>query len=330
VFAITNQLSSPVVQSTNVVVPTYNHPENPPQGGTTQTTTTFEQRFWSCVYRNGSIWATHHVNSPVKQRWYQIDMAGWPSGGTPSLVQWGDVSPGPQIRTYFGSIWVDENDNMALVYARSSGSEFISMERTHRLAGDPLGTTRTPVRVIDSTSPNSGNRWGDYSAIVDDPVDANTFWAHGEYFDSSWRTRVAKFSLCDGSPTNFCCKAPNSAGPGATMSSSGTTSVAANDLVLTALDCPAGQNGVFFYGPDQTQTPFGNGNLCITGTLVRLPVIQTNVLGFATWPLDLIAPPVSGQITAGSTWNFQFWFRDPAAGGTGFNLSDGLSVMFCP
>ena len=39
----------------------------------------------------------------------------------------------------------------------------------------------------------------------------------------------------------------------------------------------------------------------------------------------------SGAITAGSTWNFQLWYRDPAAGGAGSNLSNGLQVVFaCP
>ena len=329
VFAITSQLSSPVIQSTNVVVPTYNHPENPPQGGTSQTTLTFEERFWSCVYRNGSLWATHHVGNPVKQRWYQIDMAGWPSGGTPSLVQWGEVSPGPQIRTYFGSLWVDENDNMALVYARSSGTERISMERTHRVASDPLGTTRTPVRVIDSTSPNNTNRWGDYSAVVDDPVDANTFWAHGEYRTGSWRTRVAKFTVCDGGTSNYCSTAPNSVGSGATMFTAGTTSVSANDLVLRAELVP-NQPGTFFYGPQQASVPFGNGTRCVAGQIGRLGVVNA-VGNVMTFPLDNTNPSSAAtQITPGSTWYFQAWFRDPAAGGALFNLSDGIEARFCP
>ena len=50
--------------------------------------------------------------------------------------------------------------------------------------------------------------------------------------------------------------------------------------------------------------------------------------------LDFTAPPTNaggGQINPGSTWNFQFWFRDPMGpGGNGFNLSDGLQVDFCP
>ena len=42
------------------------------------------------------------------------------------------------------------------------------------------------------------------------------------------------------------------------------------------------------------------------------------------------APNASTQITAGSTWLFQAWFRDPAAGGAAFNLSDARQIEFLP
>ena len=50
-----------------------------------------------------------------------------------------------------------------------------------------------------------------------------------------------------------------------------------------------------------------------------------------TWAVhNTAAPGGAGQLTAGSTWNFQAWFRDPAAGGTAFNLSDGVELTFAP
>jgi hypothetical protein len=32
--------------------------------------------------------------------------------------------------------------------------------------------------------------------------------------------------------------------------------------------------------------------------------------------------------TASSTWNFQAWYREPAAGGPFFDLSDALNLVF--
>jgi hypothetical protein len=41
--------------------------------------------------------------------------------------------------------------------------------------------------------------------------------------------------------------------------------------------------------------------------------------------------PSAGVIQAGSTWNFQFWYRDlQGPCGTGTNVTNGLSVAFVP
>jgi len=45
--------------------------------------------------------------------------------------------------------------------------------------------------------------------------------------------------------------------------------------------------------------------------------------------IDFTQLPAGGQITSGSTWNFQAWYRDPAAGGAMFNTSDALRATFC-
>lgn len=80
--------------------------------------------------------------------------------------------------------------------------------------------------------------------------------------------------------------------------------------------------------------PFGNGFRCVgAGSLqfFRLGPFQIDAFGVATDPADFTSPPSPlGQITGGSTWSFQFWFRDPQGGGAFFNLSDGLRATFCP
>lgn len=131
----------------------------------------------------------------------------------------------------------------------------------------------------------------------------------------------------------YCTGAPNSAGAGASISASGSASVCANDLVLHVSGAISAQFGMFYYGPNQVQAPFGDGFRCVgaggLGTFRLLPPLPASGTGTAQHALDLSAPPASaGQILPGSSWNFQYWYRDPAFGGTGFNLSDALKVEF--
>lgn len=128
----------------------------------------------------------------------------------------------------------------------------------------------------------------------------------------------------------YCSSALNSLGVEARITATGSASVAANDLVLVAENVPAGRFGRFYYGATQTSQPFGDGFRCIGGAKARLPIVQADAQNVAQQPLDITSPPIpSHQITAGSTWNFQFWYRDPTAGGAGFNLTDALEVWFC-
>ncbi len=133
---------------------------------------------------------------------------------------------------------------------------------------------------------------------------------------------------------NYCETLPNSTGLRARIGWSGSTSHAANSLVLDVSACPPNKFGLFFYGPDQTNVPFGNGIRCVGGSLVRLsPAELTDALGNYSRPLDFLSPPMSGGpglVLPGSRWNFQFWFRDPVPGGAAFNVSDALTVPVCP
>lgn len=132
---------------------------------------------------------------------------------------------------------------------------------------------------------------------------------------------------------NFCSATSNSTGSAATISSNGDCSVAANSFSLTASPVPD-QFGIFFYGSSQLNggngVPFGDGLRCVGGGagVARLPVAMA-ASQTLSWDVDLTAPPQAwATINAGSTWHFQAWFRDPAAGGTGFNLSNGLTAQF--
>ncbi len=196
-IALRDGLGSPTIETITLEVPGYSWPENPPQAGTSVRPTSFDTRFWSAAYRNGSLWGTHHVNSTrIRARWYEVAMNGWPlSGEEPELAQTGEIDPGGDIRTYFCSITVDDAGNAAMTFARSSPSEYISMGSAYRLWCDPLGEFRTDVTEKESTSPSTSGRWGDYSAINPDPAAERTFWAFHEYTTGSWATWVARIGV---------------------------------------------------------------------------------------------------------------------------------------
>lgn len=137
-------------------------------------------------------------------------------------------------------------------------------------------------------------------------------------------------------PSTYCVGAPNSVGFGAQIGWTGSLRLAENSFYLTVSGCPPNATGLFFYGPDQQQVAFYNGYLCISpGTLglFRAGTNTANVLGQVVHQIRFDLPPAafgSGQITPGSAWNFQFWYRNPGGGGAGANTSNALHASFCP
>ncbi len=123
---------------------------------------------------------------------------------------------------------------------------------------------------------------------------------------------------------------------GSVFVANGCPGIAANNLVLEATSLPPNTFGMFLYGPGnaQVQLPFGNGWNCLGGIQQRIPpILLSSLAGAVSLPLDLTLPPFSAgshAIIAGSTWNFQFIYRDPTAVPTTFNLSNALHLVFAP
>jgi hypothetical protein len=141
------------------------------------------------------------------------------------------------------------------------------------------------------------------------------------------------FSLDDCLGTSYCDITPNSAGPGAEIRTAGMQSISGNDFTLISTGAIPSKVGLFFYGPNQINIPLGNGRLCVGGVVRLNPPILSDPSGVATRQVDFTTFPAGSgpnPITPGSTWNFQHWFRDPAGGGSGFTLSNGVEVSFIP
>jgi hypothetical protein len=177
---------------------------------------------------------------------------------------------------------------------------------TLKLVGDHYSLVSPVSGVFPFTDPGSGVSG---SLTLNGTVHGNFFWTP---------------------PTSYCPGLPNSVGPGAVMTASGSPSLGTSNLLLNTVGLPTGQFGVYFYGPNQLSLPFGNGLRCVGGQIIRLAPINSGPSGTTSRPIGNASLPASGQLSVGMTRNFQFWHRDPAAGGAAFNLSNGVSVTFTP
>ena len=130
---------------------------------------------------------------------------------------------------------------------------------------------------------------------------------------------------------------PNETGQGALMSSSGTASVSADDLVLETIQLPANRFGIHFMGNQHgPAVTMGNGLRCVTGSIFRYGV-QSSGLGSVELGPGIVSTtctslPSGGCITAGTSWTFQFWYREAGSPGctASSNVSTAMTVLFTP
>jgi|694.fasta_scaffold02161_17 glucose/arabinose dehydrogenase len=223
------------------------------------------------------------------------------TGGVCAVVG-GVVYRGSSIPALQGSyFFADYCSGRIWTLVQSAGVVQSIVERTAQLAPGGLLAIQNPVAF---GSDASGNVY-----ILDQ--------SGGEIF------RIEE--VCS-TPSVYCPSLPNSTGFGASISAVGSASLSQNNLSILTVTCPPNVTGLYFYGSAQAQVPLGNGFRCIGGSIVRLPVIQTDAFGDA---VQTVLPGTIPGLQPGVTRYFQFWYRDPSGGGAGFNLSDGLCVPFC-
>lgn len=130
--------------------------------------------------------------------------------------------------------------------------------------------------------------------------------------------------------SSYCTSLPNSTGEPAFVGGQGEASLEANSLVLAALGMPNNAMTVLFAGTSAIDpgVPFGQGLLCVGGTLRRLGS-QRAVGGVIIAAQNVLGPRYAG-VQPGDTRYFQVWYRDAMApGGGAINTTDALAVTFC-
>ena len=168
-----------------------------PQMGTAIGIETNDRRALNAVWRDNSLWLPAEIlptagpdAGQVTAHWWELDTTVL---GASTVADQGDVG-GEDIaagtHTFFPSIAVNANGDMAIGFSASAPTIFPGAYYTGRVAGDPAGTVqpsgvlRTGLDFYVRTFGTPGvdrNRWGDYSGTVVDPIDDLTFWVCNEY-----------------------------------------------------------------------------------------------------------------------------------------------------
>jgi len=212
----------PTFADFQINVPKHTAVPNPTQPGGADLDLLIGTRILSAAWRNDRLVTAHHVGSDgvARARWYELDT----SGAAPTLVQSGQIDPGPDIHTFLPSIDIAPNGDLGMSYVQSSSHTndangdgfadgYLSMYITGRKVDDPIGTMQTPMLVKAGEAPYAFSafadpppyRVGDFSGTVVDPIDG-TFWAANEYATDAvappgfpapfgnWGTWIANFS----------------------------------------------------------------------------------------------------------------------------------------
>jgi hypothetical protein len=266
-----------------------------PQLGNDNTIDTADTRLLNTVYRNGSVWATHHVVGPsgkVEVAWYRIDP------GTGTVESQGRVTD-PNRWYYYPSISVNKDNIAAIGFSGSSTTEYVggyyTIVRPSSNVAEAVNLLKAGEAPYWKTLTGTENRWGDFSATVVDPSDDMTFWTLQEYAQtpdpatgsSRWGTWWGTFHPSDVLPPT------------------GLTATADNGTQVTL----------------RWTDPATNE----TGYVVERKVGAAGTFGVLTSP-PLPPNSVTYTDTAGLVAGTTYYYRVGAAGSTGTSYSIEVSV----
>jgi hypothetical protein len=118
--------------------------------------------------------------------------------------------------------------------------------------------------------------------------------------------------------------------------SSGVASVLQDSLAFTAAEMPPGTSATLFQAtaPTAAAQPFGDGVLCVTGSLIRLGT-RFATTGTTAWPIpNTSVLSVTGLVSpAGGEYFYQAIYRDSVpthCTAATFNLTSAQKVVWSP
>ena len=174
------------------------------QPGTSQTIQSLSQRLMhKVIYRNFGSSESIVCNTTDLQgtgtgvHWWELTR---PESGSWTIQQEGFYHPDNNNR-FMGSIAINANHDIGLLYNVVSSSVYPSARFTGRSLCDPAGQmTLTETVVQNGTIYEGNNRYGDYNSLSVDPSNGS-YWGTAQYNASgagtygNWKTKIVNFTL---------------------------------------------------------------------------------------------------------------------------------------
>jgi hypothetical protein len=183
----------------SITVPSYSVPPSAHQPGTTKLLDTSDSRFVNAGTQNGNdLWQTHTIalGSFPAPKFYRLNTS------TNTVSQSGFYFASATSDDFNASIAANDAGNCFVTYTSTDAS--VGRNAQVRLSGKlsaDAGISAGPNAFTSPTfySPSTDNpeRWGDYSAVTTDPLNAANAWLVNEKINSSllWGSRIVRFGF---------------------------------------------------------------------------------------------------------------------------------------
>jgi hypothetical protein len=190
----------PVVGATNIPVTAAQEPPDGKQLGGFPHIHSAGRTYRNAVYKTGNLWTVHAVaggnfNKSTFARYLRLDVF------SKSVLE--DVAFGADGYFYlYPAVMLDEDNNLYIVFTRTSALKYAGAAFTGRRANDPPGLAPSVIfkegeAFYEGVDASNRNRWGDYMGIALDPANPNTVWGFVEYAanpENTWGTWVGAFT----------------------------------------------------------------------------------------------------------------------------------------